>query len=200
MRLRAAGFLILLVLVPLPVICASDSPATSKFLRDYVGALRLTRAGDALLTTGGCDSAREQYAQARNLIEPYRTGPDGVNDSEMKQTAMLIMSALDARGAECSAKSSGDGAGPLTQSAVRASWALVSFEPNSGGTRVGYRDLHRAIHELEATFGPVKSGPQAGQDDLRTAAATLAYFLAHAPQTYPNAWEGYVAPPWGRRP
>jgi hypothetical protein len=200
MRLRAEGFLFLLALITVPPVCASDSPAATKFLHDYVGALRLTRAGDALLSSGGCDSARQQYAQARNLIEPYRTGPDGINDPEMKQTAMLVVSALDARGAECGAQSPGDAAGPLPQSAVRASWALVSYETPSNGTRVGYRDLRRAIRELEQTFGLLKSGPKAGQNDLEIAAATFAYFLAHPPQAYHDAWESYVAPPWRTSP
>ncbi len=192
-RALLVAFLFLTTAVP---IWASESPAAAKFLRDYVGALRLTRAGDALLTTGGCDSAREQYAQARKLIEPYTARPDGIYDSEMRQTAILVMRALDARGAECTAQSPGDSAGPLPQSAVRASWALVSFDTYADGTRVGYRDLYRAIRELKQAFGPITSGPKAGQNDLEMAAATFAHFLANPPVAYHDPWAGYVAPPW----
>lgn len=174
--MRRAFVLAIVILVSALPARANDSPTATKFLRDYVGALRLVRAGD-LLSSTRCDAARGQYAEARKLIELHTA----TREWNMRKTAVLVLKALDAR-ASCPAAvdlPQGQGrVGPLSESAFSASWALVYPDL---GTWVGARDRSRAIRELDETFGPLSSEIEASQSDLEIAAAILSTFLANPP-------------------
>jgi hypothetical protein len=185
---KTIGLAVLLICSVVPAF-ANDSPTATKFLRTYVGALQLTRAGDALAATGECGAAHEQYAQARDLIAPY-TIRDPKRQLEMEESAMLFVKALDRRAA-CSVaiRTVAGGLEPLAASGVKAAWAIENNPASVDRLWVGYRDRQHAIHDLEHAFGPIASGPRADQNDLETAAASVAYVLANPPQ------EVFVAQP-----
>ncbi|HYM61342.1 MAG TPA: hypothetical protein VEZ11_10665 [Thermoanaerobaculia bacterium] len=185
-----AASILLALALPLS---ANDSPTATKFLFDYVGALRLINAGDALMAKGDCSSAREQFAQARNLIEPYELRHDLHQSWNMVESARTVMKTLETR-ATCNAAIETPGQpGPLADSAVDAAWALVSSDE---GIWIGARDRRHAIRDLEQEFGRVTAGPNVRQNDVQIAASTIAYFLANPPIPHVDPWGRYVPPPW----
>ena len=186
----AAAVIALALTVPLS---ANDSPTATKFLFDYVGALRLINVGDALMAKGDCSSAREQYAQARNLIEPYELRHELHQSWTMVESARIVMKALETRATYTAAIETPGRPGPLADSAVNAAWALVSSE---GGIWIGARDRRRATRDLEQEFGRVTTGPNANPKDVEIAASTIAWFLANPPEPRVDQWGRYVPPPW----
>jgi hypothetical protein len=202
--MRRQSFVAVLLLASVTGLSANDAQMATKFLRDYVRALQLTRAGDGVVTTSGCGVARAQYAQARDLVAPY-TIPDPKRPLEMEQASALFLKAL-ARRAACGtpADPMPGQLAPLAASGVTATWTLVNNSAAVDGMWVGSRERRRAIHELEQTFGITSSGPKAGQNDLETAASWLAFALAHpAHELKETDWsaagvlmrESYHAPP-----
>ncbi|HYM61341.1 MAG TPA: hypothetical protein VEZ11_10660 [Thermoanaerobaculia bacterium] len=189
-RTIAAAAIALALAVPLS---ANDSRTVTRFLFDYVGALRLVQAGDARLAAGDCGAAREQYTRARNVMAPYEQS----READMRGTTQVFTAAISAREACRSAVVNTTGvSGPLAQSAIQLSWVLY-WPSEIDQLWVRSHDRQQAVRDLQDAFGPVISGPKSGQNDLEIAAATLAYFLAHPPQSpyaY-SAWEHYVQPP-----
>lgn len=174
---------------------ANDSPTATKFLRDYVGALKLIHAGDAMLARGDCAGAREQYAQARNAMESYRLRSDVHQSPYLVKSARRVVSVLEKR-ATCDAITDKPGQpGTLSDSAVEASWALANADT---GIWIAASDRRQAIEELAESFGRVTDEPRPDQKDLEIAAWTLGYFLANPPDAVHDPWSHFVPP--ARRP